>query len=301
MLTRRTILSVLVLFMSCGLLAERAAGTEVKVKMNWDVGTFVQDGITWNLTYRDAHLQLRTTGLIPDSPAPTTVNGDFDNGAGTITHGDPDDVLDINWSQDAGSPAVSGKTHLGATFNVDDVFGVFSTKVRVASATLTGVTGTSTHGTFSNPTLPVPGPTSFSYKRVGSVLWNFTLDDPSIPGPVTFSNVDFYKTATEPPIGALTAGTFGALPKTFLQTETDFSLGFGGLNSVHVAGVDAPEWIIVNYTTSWVDPGLTAALGGAFPVTVSVDNWVAGEVIPAPPAVLSAGLLLATAGLRRRR
>ncbi len=287
-----------------GLLSAAALAAPIKeVKINWEVGTYTTNLGTGDVTYKDAHLKLATRGTILTTPAPTLENNGFTNGQHNVVNvpGPGDDTLTIDWNV-GGNPPLVGKHHLGGTFSYDTNGNPLVNDVKILEAFLTGATAPGIGITGELARLDVPGPTGFRDKRSNSVDWEFLNNFPIGSPAITYSNIEFYKTAAEPALSDLTAANFPSLGATFLQSEPDFVLPGGGPGAlsghfVHVTGVDVPEWIIAVYTTSWVDPVLSTAAGS--PVTLSVDQWAATNVVP-EPATLAALLILLPAVRRRR-
>ncbi|MAE61047.1 MAG: hypothetical protein CMJ49_06790 [Planctomycetaceae bacterium] len=293
---RRFIGSLVVAGLSLLLWSPAAEAKIVTVKMNWDVGTYTMSnsGTTQSLAYKDAHIELATTGWFEDGTVSTANNG-FGSASSSITHGHPDDTMTIDWAVNPGAQ-LNGRHHIGAEFKMDTL-GFTDAAVRVKNSTLTDVVLPSTGGT-STPELSVPGPAGFKYKP-GSVNWEFRADDVFITGPITFTNVAFYKTNTEPALSDLDAVNFPPLPKAFLQLEPDFLLNAGQTHLVSVPGAIPADWLLITYTSSWVDPWLSQQVGE--PAVVDVNTWVAAQMIPIPSAGVAGIALCVFAGLSRRR
>ncbi len=284
----RKSLIIITLLATCLLSWQSASARVVKVKANWDVGTFKMGGATYLLNYEDAHLKVATKGYIedgsdPDWSKPTIQNGGFGSSTTNITHAPigEDDTMTVDWQATPGH-AVAGRTHIGAELYLDTSTTASGkdAELRVLSATLTNVSCPTLGGTESAE-MPVAHPT-FKYKPANSVDWEFSLDDPWVNTPIVLSNIDFWKTTVEPPMSSLMAGTFPALPKTHLLTVPDFQLNFGQTLLVNVPNVDNPEWIIATYTVTWTDPYLTQFWGLPQPIVLDANYWVAGEIVPEP-------------------
>jgi hypothetical protein len=263
----------------------------VGVKMNWDIGQ--QNGFT--LTYNDAHITIASKGII--SPPSQFVNGPFSVPNSTVTPGVPDDTLQVDW---AAKNPVTGKSHIGVGFNLDNLDQ--KNDVRVISATLTGVSGTAPGGgSFSTPEpLSIPGPPSIMYGKSNSAAVTLSISDPSIIAPVEFSSVEFFKSAVEPSLESLNAVDFGAVPKDFLLAVSSFVLTPGSTMDIEVPGIAATDWLLAQYTTSWIDPTLSGLLG--VPIPMSVDTWFAGQLVPEPSTFILGGLgLIALLLVGRRR
>jgi hypothetical protein len=287
----RTICLTLVAVTTAWPAAHPAAANPIEMKkISWDVGTYTSEDGSGDVTYKDAHLKLATTGTFLNNPAPTVEKDGFTNAPPPQIINMPgpgDDCLIMTWDVGA-DPALTGKHHLGGTFSFDTNGNPLANDVKVAEAYLTGATVPALGITAELARLDVPGPTGFRERRTKSVDWEFLNDFPVGSPDITYSDVMFFKTATEPALSDLTAVNFPSLGATFLQAEPDFVLPGAGPDAlaghfVHVLGVDAPEWIIATYTTSWVDPGLSAAAGKD--VTVSVNQWAANLVVPEPSSL----------------
>ena len=268
------------------LLAATAEAKTVKAKINWDVGTLDVGGAVFNLNYEDAHLEVRTKSYIEDGTdatrpeGPTVVGGAFPPpNPPTITHGPigSDDVMTIDWQTPPGQPVV-GRTHIGATVNLDTIYDIppaSDVVLRVTSATLTNVTCPATGGT-STPEMAIPQP-GIKYGK-GSINWEFRIDNPWLTNPVTFSNISFYKTNVEPASGDLTAVNFPPLSKTFLQSEPSFSLVYPQTYPVYIPNATEYDWLLVEFTTTWQDPWWSTQLGQ--PVLVDINTWIAMSTVP---------------------
>jgi hypothetical protein len=293
-------LAALGLVLLLALVGTQAQATVVPVKFNWEVGTYTTNQGTGDVTFKDAHLKLATRGDIVAVPPPTVSNGGFANSNQQVQPGNPEDVMTIDWNVGGGPPLV-GEHHLGATLSFDNL-GKAWADVKVLEAYLTGASAPGIGIISELQRLDMPGPTGLRDARKHSVDWEFLNSFPSGSPAITFSDIEFYKTSIEPPLAALNAALFPGLVKTFLQTEPDFLLGAGGSHFVYLPGVDAPEWLMATFTTSWLDPVLSALAHE--PVNVTVRQWVATQIAqetipePATLALLGAGLL---ALARRRR
>jgi hypothetical protein len=291
---RVLLLAAVALFSLCA--GEHADAQTATVKVNWDVGTADGPFQPFHLTYHDAHLKIATRGVVEETPAPTTIDDGFDNHNVNVAHGFPDDCITIDWTDAAG---LNGRNHIGAEFNVtrSPVTGNRN-DVRVVESRLTGVSGMIPGGGGSFgpiPSLDVPGPQSITYRKANSAAVEFSVDNPGMIAPVMFSGVEFYKTTTEPALADLDAIDFPTLPKTFLMAVPDFSLGYGTSMAFLVPSIDVPEWLLVKYSTTWIDPTLSMLVGG--PTMLTVNTWFAGEMVPEPASVVLAltGLLLTLA------
>ena len=265
--------------------APEAGAKFIKTKINWDVGQLKVPGATHDLVYEDAHLKVTTEGRFEDGgdpdrpPAPDVEDGAFGSSTVGIDHkplGQPDEMT-IDWQATPGH-AVAGRTHIGAEVYVSDL-GNWTTPVdvtlKVVGHSLTNVTCPGLGGT-STPEMDMPKPTIKYYP--GSIHWEFAIDNPWLTSSVTFSNINFYKTSTEPALSDLTAVNFPPLPKTFLQSEPSFSLVYPQFHPILIAGADEWDWLLAEYTTRWVDPWWTTQVG--MPVTVEVNTWVAVTTLP---------------------
>ena len=287
----RPILSVVVLSIAWFWLVPAVEAQ--RTKMNWETGTFKIGDVEHPIRYSDAHVKLATTGLFDPRPAQRRIeqNGFHNSGSG-VTPGVPDDCLTIDWAM-AGGDKLEGKTHIGAEFRK------IGGDLRVMDAKLTGVQIPSLGG-YEAADFKVPGPTDFKTVRGQSVDWIFSISDPGLIGPVTFSSVEFYTTLVEPPLESLNAAAFPALPKTLVHVEPGFVLPPLGSHSAHIEDADPPEWLMAYYTTSWTDPTLSPIAG--MPVTVEVTQWVAVQLVPEPASCML--LMIGAAfcvGLRRER
>lgn len=298
--------SLALLLIVCSVAATPAAAQHQPVdmwcKMNWDAGSVRIGGVTYNLTYKDAHVTIATKGIIEDEdPAPRTADGGFSKPTPNV-HIDPADpnyhLMTIDWSGDQ-VHGVTGMNHIGFGCQIwTSSYGQAGAKPEIRSATLTNVTCPAVG--YERDSLGLGAPVPFSWEPVNSANCQFSIYDMSVSpiNPVFFRNMSFYKTSVEPPLEDLNDANFPSLPKTWLQNEPDFALAYGQVHPVTVQNVDAPEWLLCYYETEWAEPTISAWVGQD--VFVQVRTWVAGELVPEPAALT----LLALGGLallRRRR
>ena len=257
------------------------AGETMIAKMNWDAGEVKIQGATYHLRYEDAHIVIDTLGLIEeDDPPITTSDGEFDASTHGVTGVDVDGQtyhrLTVDWEADP-IHGVTGASHWGVEFQVwTSSYTSGEAAPIIREAKMTGITCEAL-GITDPETWDLPAPTTNTWDRANSAEWVFSIDNVNLLGPMTFRNVSFYKTDTEPALSDLTAVNFPPLPKTHLLDIPDFVLSPGLVFPVTVPDVDVPEWIMCYYETEYRDPLLSAWVGNDAFLTMRV--WVAGQMI----------------------
>jgi len=277
-----------------------AHAANVPVKMSWTIGKYKLGETEYNITYRDAHIEVCTAGNILDFTPASIKLGGFSNSSSTPTLGDPDDCITVDWTLNPGEDSLSGEHTVGFEFTYDNLGGKIPKDHRVVTANVTGVSIPDL-GIHNLNQLPVAGPNGFRDERAHSA--NFWLKNDSVGLPATdISNLAFYRSPVEPSVGDLTAAGLVSLGAIFLQSEPDFSLPNESEHFVHVLGVDAGDWLIARYRSTRVDPTVSAIAGQ--PVSLIVDTYLATQVVPEPSTLVlavSALVFAVFAGGRRQR